>query len=283
MLPERRILGPVQVALCFTLTSATGGKVISIFSSLHKTKFQYTQPYPNDGEEPDRELDLVAAALQAALAREQALRLERSELLRRQDCLMQEFEHRLGNSLQLVAGMLTLQGCTAATAEAAAQLSAASRRVNAIKTVHSRLHAFDRQERVEFRNYLEGLCGDLSGLLFHDPSSRAIIVQSAELEMPTTLGVPLGFIVAELITNACKHTKGDIAVRLEPAPLESHSLSVLDDGPGLPADFDPASSAGLGMKIILLLVKQIGGDLNVFPGDGGRGARFTITFRTTES
>jgi len=223
---------------------------------------------------------LAAAALQTALAREQVLRHEKSELLHRQDILAREFEHRLANSLQLVAGMLTLQGCTASTAEAAAQLCAAARRVNAIKTVHCRLHSVDRQERVEFKTYLEGLRGDLSGLLFHDPSSRAVIVQSAALEIPTRLGVPLGFIVAELITNACRHTKGDIAVRLEPATSESHSLSVSDDGPGPPTGFDPANSKGFGMKIILLLVKQIGGELSVFPGDDGRGTRFAITFRT---
>ena len=133
------------------------------------------------------------------------------------------------------------------------------------------------------RRYLEGLCDDLSGLLFHDPSSRAVFVQSVELDISTAVGIPLGFIVAELITNACKYGKGDIAVRLEPATPESHSLSVLDDGPGLPVGFDATSSKGPGMKIILLLVKQIGGELNVFPGDGGRGARFTVTIRTAGS
>jgi hypothetical protein len=49
-------------------------------------------------------------------------------------------------------------------------------------------------------------------------------------------------------------------------------------GPGLPEGFDPADSKGLGMKIIASLVKQIGGKLQVAPGEDGRGARFTVIF-----
>jgi two-component sensor histidine kinase len=65
---------------------------------------------------------------------------------------------------------------------------------------------------------------------------------------------------------------------LETASTIGHSLSVLDDGPGLPAGFDPAESQGLGMKIIGSLVKQIAGKLQIAPGENGRGARFTVTF-----
>jgi len=60
-------------------------------------------------------------------------------------------------------------------------------------------------------------------------------------------------------------------------------LSVLDGGPGLPADFDPASSKGLGMKIVQAMVKQIGGELRISSGHEGRGARFTVAFRSPAS
>jgi len=220
----------------------------------------------------------MTAALQAALAREEALLLEKGALLRRQEALAQEFEHRLSNSLQLVSSLLTLQCRTAATPEAAEQLSVAARRVGAVGRVHCRLHLLDNQERVEFRQYLQGLCEDLADLLLHEPSSRSIIVQSPNFEIPTALGIPLGFIVNELITNATKYAKGNITIRLETTTPANHSLSVLDDGPGLPPGFDPTNSTGLGMRIILLLVKQIGGELHIFPGGKDCGARFMITF-----
>jgi len=99
------------------------------------------------------------------------------------------------------------------------------------------------------------------------------------LEIPTLLAAPLGFVVAELITNAAKHAKSNVAVRLETSSAFGHSISVLDSGPGLPIGFNPTKSKGLGMKIVLSLVQQIDGTLQIAPGDDGRGTRFIVTFR----
>ena len=52
----------------------------------------------------------------------------------------------------------------------------------------------------------------------------------------------------------------------------------MDDGPGLPPGFNPADSKGLGMKIVLSLVQQIGGALRIMPRDDGRGTCFMIKF-----
>ena len=74
-----------------------------------------------------------------------------------------------------------------------------------------------------------------------------------------------------------KYATGDIIVRIETlAPTVL--LSIVDDGPGLPADFDPMKQKGLGMKLIQSLTKQIGGTLEVAPGDGERGTRLTVSF-----
>jgi two-component system, sensor histidine kinase PdtaS len=228
------------------------------------------------------EYDALAAQLQAALAREEAreeawLR-EKYDLLKRQEMLAQEFEHRLVNSLQIIVSLLSLQSRTA-TPEAAAQLTVAAHRVASFGRVHRALHLLDHQESVEFKQYLQHLCEDLSGLLFKGQSARTILVEGSRIEIPAVVAIPLGFIVNELITNSAKYAMGNITVRLETAPAVGHSLSVLDDGTGLPAGFDPAQSKGLGMKIISSQVKQIGGKLHIVSGENGRGARFTVTFR----
>ena len=222
----------------------------------------------------------LKAELQAALAREEALLRDKRELSRRQDMLTQEFEHRLINSLQLISSLLSLQSRAATTPEAAAQLTIASRRVASLGRVHRRLHLLDHQDNVEFKQYLQHLCHDLSGLLFPERSGYAIAVEGATGEIPTAFAIPLGFIVNELITNSVKYASGHVTVRFETTTPASHSLSVSDDGPGLPAGFEPANSKGLGLKIVLSLVKQIGGALHVSPGDNGHGARFTVAFRS---
>ena len=99
-----------------------------------------------------------------------------------------------------------------------------------------------------------------------------------EIDIPTAFAIPLAFILNELITNSAKYAKSNITVRLETSPNIGHSLSVSDDGPGLPQGFDPARSKGIGMKIIATLVKQIGGTLRISPGDQGHGTRFTVKF-----
>ncbi len=219
----------------------------------------------------------LIAELQSAHARETAWLCEKSDLLRRQDMLAEEFEHRLVNSLQIIVSLLSLQSRTAGP-EAAAQLAVAARRVASFGRVHHRLHLLDHQESVEFKEYLSGLCEDLSGLLFQGETVSPIVVEGVKIDIPIKFAIPLGFIVNEMITNAAKYTKGDIIVRLETSPTLGHWLSVSDDGPGLPAGFDPGRSKGLGMKIISSLVKQIGGKLQITTGESGRGTCCAVTF-----
>ena len=82
----------------------------------------------------------------------------------------------------------------------------------------------------------------------------------------------------ELITNAAKHGQGVITVRLEETPEGGHLLSVCNEGPPLPEDFDPAASKGLGMKIVQALVEQIGGKLGVDCCAHCGGPRFAVAF-----
>jgi chemotaxis protein methyltransferase CheR len=218
------------------------------------------------------------------VTRQRALRNEKDELIRQKDVLLEqkvmlakEFDHRLLNSMQLISSLLSMQSRTTKNPEAAAQLSIAGNRVASLGRVHRRLHVLDHLETVEFKQYVSRLCEDLSGLLPNHDGQNSIVVEGKEIEIPTVLGIPLGFIVNELVTNSAKYAKGKVTVRLD-STLKGQSLSVLDDGPGLPDGFQPSGHKGLGMKIIQTLVRQIGGELQIGRGDQDCGARFTITF-----
>jgi two-component sensor histidine kinase len=230
-----------------------------------------------------QQLAAATAQLANALAREKALLREKIDLFQRQEVMAQEFEHRLLNSLQLIVSLLCLQSRVANTPEAATQLNIAADRVAALGRVHRRLHLLDHQERVKFKHYLKHLCEDLSGLLFQEGAKRAIVVRGANVEIPTALGIPLGFIVNELITNSAKHGKGNIIVRLGMTSADSHSLSVSDEGPRLPTELDSFGGGGLGMKIIQSLVEQIGGKFYSVRAEDDRGVFSTVTFRMPEA
>lgn len=220
---------------------------------------------------------VTEAELRRSVLRESALLRQKNELIQQQEVLNRESEHRLLNGLQLITSLLSLQSRATQNVEAAALLTIASNRVAAIGRVHRHLHALDHIESVEFKQYLENLCSDLSGMTSSESGENLLTVKGVELRIPTATGIPLAFIASELVTNAIKYAKGKIAVGLQ-SSAKGYVLSVSDDGPGLPKEFDPTAAHGLGMKLISSLVRQIGGQLQIAPGNDGKGTRFTVLF-----
>jgi two-component system, sensor histidine kinase PdtaS len=214
--------------------------------------------------------------LQQALARDDARLRQQDEVIRQQDLLSKESDHRLLNGLQMIVSLLSLQSRASANAEAATQLAIAANRVATIERVHRRLHCLDGAPAVAFKQYLEDFCRDFSAMM--SSADGAIVVEGIEVNLPTTTGIPLGFIVNELITNAAKYGKGRITVRLEANPARGYALSVSNEGLGLPEGFDPAAGKGLGLKLIRSLVAGIGGELRIGRGDQDQGTRFTVLF-----
>ena len=216
--------------------------------------------------------------LRQALAQDKALLSQKNDLIQRQAVLSQESDHRLLNGLQMIVSLLSLQSRASTNAEVASQLAAAADRIATIGRIHHRLHSFDGVQPFAFKQYLEDLCRDFSMMLLTAHPARIVAVEGTEITLPAITAAPLGFIANELITNATKYGTGRITVSLEPNPEKGYLLSVTNDGPGLPEGSDPAVSKGLGMRIVQSLVKQIGAELRIGPGDRGRGTRFTVLF-----
>ncbi|MGZ5922576.1 MAG: sensor histidine kinase [Rhizomicrobium sp.] len=216
------------------------------------------------------------SALREALAREEILLREKDALILEQQTLRRESDHRLLNGLQMVVSLLSLQSRTALTQEMAAQLSIAANRVATIERIHRRLHNNDGAQTVPFRKYLEEFCRDFSGIL--NSEDQIIRVEGAEVMLPAAVAIPLGFIVNELVTNAVKYGKGNIRVRLDDEPDGGHVLSVSNRGPAMPQGYDPASSKGLGMRIVQSFARKIGGKLRFARDEGDQGAQISILF-----
>jgi two-component sensor histidine kinase len=206
---------------------------------------------------------------------------EKDAALRRAELLAKETDHRVMNSLQLISSLLRLQrGALGGDTGASEQLALAANRVSAVARVHQHLYAGDGDGLIDCGAYLRRLCDDLSRTL--RPDQTAIGVEVVDAALPTARIVPLGLIVAELVTNAAKHGAGEIGVSLgHPEPGE-YALSVSDEGAGLPAGYDPAATGGLGMRVISALVGQLRGRLVFGTNGGGRGAEFTVLFPASD-
>jgi two-component sensor histidine kinase len=188
--------------------------------------------------------------------------------------LAREIDHRVMNSLQFVSSLLRIQG-KAAGSDAADQLEMAASRVAAVARVHRHFHLEEDTANVTALTYLRRLCEDLAGIL-----GVPIEVDGEDGLLPTTAIQPVGLIVNELVTNAGKHGAGKVTVTYKRRD-RTRELVVCDQGMGLPPDFDPAkSAAGLGMRVVQVLAKQLGGGVMASANPSGKGACFTVTFPT---
>ena len=186
--------------------------------------------------------------------------------------MAKEIDHRVMNSLQFVSGLLAMQSRSPDVGEGAAHLEQAAHRVAAVAQVHRHFYA-DAADEVSCVAYLRRLCEDLANIL-----GREIVVEGDEEMVPATSIQPIGLITNELVTNAAKHGAGKIDVTLR-ASGDINRLIVCDEGSGLISGFDPHSAtAGLGMRVISTLVKQLEGSLEAGPRSDRIGACFTVRF-----
>jgi len=218
------------------------------------------------------------ARLRESLAFDKTLLDEKDAQLQQQVLLSRESDHRLLNDLQMIVSLLSLQSRASGNAEAAGHLKVAADRVGMIVRLHQRLHSHDGTPIIAFKQYLEEICVDFSAMTSAGGSVEIIFDTTEEIVLPAATGIPLGFVVSELLTNAAKHGRGRITVRLGTGSEGGYELSVSNDGAPLPKSFDPMAGKGLGMKIIKSFVDRIGGKLWIGRSDENQGARFVVTF-----
>ena len=197
--------------------------------------------------------------------------LEKAELLSR------EIDHRVMNSLQLVAGLLTMQSRSTGNSEAIEHLSLAASRISAIARVHQHIFLSNSVDTTDCKSYIEKLCEDLSGAIAAHSKAR-IVVHATTAALPNSVIIPLGLILNELVTNAAKHGAGDITVTFDRSPAGGYFLAVANQGAAVPDTFDPKTSKGFGMKVVTALVEQLGGKLVIGGADNDRNPTFTILF-----
>ncbi|MFK7785944.1 MAG: sensor histidine kinase [Crocinitomicaceae bacterium] len=195
-----------------------------------------------------------------------------------QNILLKEIHHRVKNNLQIISSLLSLQSRNLEDDRISGVLNESRNRVEAIALIHKKLYQDDRGgNSVDFKAYLEDFIVTQSML---NPRIH-FKLNAEELILHLDIAVPLGLIVAELITNSVKHAFHNVeipAVTIELLSLGEHfELWVRDNGIGLPDDFDLTSDdLGLGADIVVALTEQIEGEIAFFNKNG---ASFKISFQ----
>ncbi|RDV05539.1 sensor histidine kinase [Undibacter mobilis] len=218
-----------------------------------------------------RAKEAAEAEVRAARDRFEALATERA-------LLMREVNHRVGNSLQLIASLLTIQSNAAHNAEVSEALSDATGRVMAVAQVHRRLYTSDDVQAVAIDLYLEALVEDLRRSA-EDGALAQLALQAEPIAATPDHAVAIGMIVNELVTNALKYAypegKGVIRVMLRKDGENRGVLTVEDDGVGIAPNGGPKST-GLGQRIVRAMAEKIRATIE--QDRTHRGARIVLTF-----
>jgi two-component sensor histidine kinase len=212
---------------------------------------------------------------------------KRTEQLRvslaEKEVLLKEIHHRVKNNLEVISSLLRLQTKNVTDENAKSALIEGQNRVQSIALIHHKLYGSDDLANIEIKDFAKGLFDHISKV-FKKPDEKINFIASGnDTFVNTDIAVPVGLILNELFTNAFKYAiqagrENILSLKINETlagDKEIYQMIFSDNGAGMPESFILEKSKSLGMKVIHLLTKQLGGELKYYNKDG---AVFEISF-----
>ena len=230
----------------------------------------------------ERTAELAAAnsVLSAEIVERNKAQEYSAEQAREKALLLKELQHRVKNSMGIIASLISVEASKPLAAGTSETLDKLHSRVLALSALYDMLYASGGVEEIELDDYLSRITRNLEDSLGAD--ARGVIIESrlAPMVIDMRRGLSLGLIANELVTDCFKHAfpsgaAGRISISLR-EDAGRLVLEVTDDGIGLPEAFDPAASAGFGMVLVTMLAEQLGADFQASSEAGL--TRFRLTF-----
>ena len=204
------------------------------------------------------------------------------KLLSEKEMLLKEVYHRVKNNFALVSSLLNLQSHSIKDKKALETLNTSRDRILSMAMVHQQLYQSVDLENINFKKYIESLTKTLFNSYVTDTSKIKLEMKVENIPIGADLAIPCGLIINELATNAMKYAFdlnpsiiGKLNISFNQVSDRNVELIVQDNGRGLPDNFDIEETESLGLKIVSLLVKQIGGSIDF---QNSKGTKFVIKF-----
>ena len=202
-----------------------------------------------------------------------------AELVERES-LLQEIHHRVKNNLQVISSLINMQIRGLKEESSRAALRDCQSRVITMAQIHEMLYQSANYAQVPFAKYTRELSSRVLSASGTSPGNVTLHFELDDVSLPVEQAIPCGLILNELVANSLKHAfpnaaSGTIRVELRLAPDQSVNLSVGDDGVGISPAWNLENPETLGAQLVLTLVKQLGGRLEITRSPG---STFRISF-----
>lgn len=196
------------------------------------------------------------------------------------EVLLKEIHHRVKNNLQITSSLLRLQSDYIKDEHVKSLFAEGQNRILSMALIHEKLYQSSDLSKIKLLDYIDGL----SQLLFRSYGVNAdkikLHIAGDPVFLTVDAAIPCGLMINELISNCLKHAflgrnEGEIQINVKEDVNKVVSLTIIDNGIGLPAGFNFEKNTSLGLQLVKSLVKQLNGEIEIKTVGG---VEFKISF-----
>ena len=201
--------------------------------------------------------------------------------LKEKEQLLREIHHRVKNNLQIISSLLSLQSENVKDKKFLSLIRESRNRIKSMALVHEMLYTTTDLSHVKLKNYIKSLWESIYDS-YRRPkmviSFKENILSDARFEIDRM--IPLGLILNEIISNSLKYAfkknTGEIRIDFQyDKRKKKHTITVSDNGAGLPKGFNHKKDSNLGMQLIFMLAEQLNGQVTL---SSKKGTSYKIEF-----
>jgi two-component sensor histidine kinase/sensor domain CHASE-containing protein len=274
-----------ELSICLddVLPAHIAKKELEIIEQALRTNQMQTMQYtmPVKGEMRDFEVRVVASGKDEVMAVVKDItEIKQIEEMRRKDILLKEIHHRVKNNLQIISSLLRLQSRKFTDKDTIEAFRKSQNRAKSMAIAHEKLYQSQDLENIELEAYIKTLTKYLLNNYGCKQEDIKIDIKIKNVTQGIDMAIPLGLIITEIVSNTLKHAfksnKGQIQIELLPENDGFYLLVIRDNGIGFPEDIDFTNTDSLGMRLVVSLVEQIEGKIELRRDNG---TEFRITFK----
>jgi len=231
---------------------------------------------------PDKDRDffeIIAGMLAIVIERKLAIR-NITKALKEKELMLKEIHHRVKNNMQVISSLINLKAGRIEDQDYKNMFDEIRDRIRSMALVHDQLYRSRDLAYINLKDYITQLTGSLMRSYSIASGKIELKIDADDLYIGIDKAVPCGLITNELISNALKYAfpddmKGHINIKLDKDDNGKLLLNIKDNGIGLTQDFNLQNADSLGLELVIMLVEQIDGSLDI---TGDEGTEVTIIF-----